>query len=175
MAPQNYETLEQIARDLRAHLPVIPNHPFSLDCSRILEHLLERAGFHLKVVAVEDLPECAAYTIPDDSVIVFRQDIYDNLDMGHVYSRSTVVHELSHLVLRHAATLCRDAELGKHRFFEDSEWQAKALTAALMMPLEACQEATSPEAIAELCGTSIEAATYRLDRLRRYGALPAAA
>ena len=59
----------------------------------------------------------------------------------------------------------RGAVLGEHRFCEDSEWQAKALTAALMMPASLCQEARSAHELAQLCGTSTQAARYRLSKL----------
>jgi Zn-dependent peptidase ImmA (M78 family) len=84
-----------------------------------------------------------------------------------------VIHELSHLALGHHLTLHRGAVLGKHKFYEDSEWQAKALTAALMMSKEAALAAKSPRELAELCGTSVESATYRIKTLIKLGLIPA--
>ncbi len=173
VAAQSYASLEQIARQLDGHLPLAPLEPYKLDCVRILENTLIRAGFRLKVETTETLNDCAAFTIPEQSLIVFRDDIYDLLHKDHVYGRSTVIHELSHSVLQHAVTLHRGAVLGQHRFCEDSEWQAKALTAAIMMPIAACRVAISAEHLAWLCGTSVTASTYRLDRLKRDGLIGA--
>ena len=75
-------------------------------------------------------------------------------------------------MLEHAVTLQR-GPIGQHRFFEDSEWQAKALTAAIMMPLAVCRSVASAFDLAQLCGTSVQAATYRLDRLVKDGVIPA--
>ena len=105
----------------------------------------------------------------DSGKLVFREDIYDLVQEDKVYGRSTVVHEMSHIVLKHSATLCRGAPYGRHNYCEDSEWQAKSLTAALMMPISACKQVQSAKELAWLCGTSIDSATYRLDRLFRSG------
>ncbi|MFD0325616.1 ImmA/IrrE family metallo-endopeptidase [Lysobacter gummosus] len=119
----------------------------------------------------DELADCAAFTVPEHKLVVLREDVYDGLFNDDVFSRSTVIHELSHIVLDHAVTLHRGAILGKHQFCEDSEWQAKALTAAIMMPLTACQAAHSPHELSQMCGTSYQAATYRIDRLVKEGKL----
>lgn len=171
VSPHSYASLEEIAEGIRAVLPLQRGERFSLDCAKILEKTLPTAGYNYKIAEVEDLEECAAFTIPEKSLVVVRSDIYDMLYQGNVFGRSTVVHEMGHIVLKHAVTLHRGAALGKHKFYEDSEWQAKALTAAIMMPLAACIEAGTPEKLAEMCGTGITTATFRLDNLRRLGKL----
>ncbi|TBV97763.1 ImmA/IrrE family metallo-endopeptidase [Azotobacter chroococcum] len=169
MSPHSYASLEEVATGIRDALPLRAGERYSLDCARILEQTLPNAGFKYKIVEVDDLDECAAFTIPEKGLVVIREDIYDMLYNGHVFGRSTVVHEMGHIVLKHAVTLHRGAKLGQHRFCEDSEWQAKAITAALMMPVEACVEAGTPEELARMCGTSVQSATFRLDNLRKYG------
>lgn len=81
------------------------------------------------------------------------------------------VHELSHIALNYALTLQRGGSLEQHKFYEDSEWQAKALTAAIMMPLSVCREVPSAPMLADACGTSVESAGYRLQRLNKDGLL----
>ncbi|MFN3988192.1 MAG: ImmA/IrrE family metallo-endopeptidase [Rhodocyclaceae bacterium] len=169
VAPQSYVTLEKMAEELRPLLPLLPGQQYKIDCCKVLENTLDRAGYQLKVEDVSTLEDCAAFTIPDMGLVVFREDIYDMLCAGHVFGRSTVIHETAHIVLRHAVTLHRGAPLGQHKFCEDSEWQAKALTAAVMMPIDACRHAGSAQALADMCGTSLQAAVYRLDRLMRAG------
>lgn len=169
VAPQSYAGLEKAARQLDGVLPCLPGERYKLDCVKILEGTLANAGYKLRVVEVGQVDDCAAFTIPEMEILVFRQDVYDLLHDDHVFGRSTVVHELSHLVLGHSITLHRGATLGKHQFYEDSEWQAKSLTAAIMMPIDACRIARSAHDLAELCGTSVQAATYRLERLTKDG------
>jgi hypothetical protein len=165
VSAHSYASLEQVAEELRVMLPLVPGEKYKLDCRKILEQTLPKAGYQYKVEEVGTLDECAAFTIPTMGLVVFREDIYDLLQADNVFGRSTVVHELAHIVLEHEVTLHRGAVLGQHKFCQDSEWQAKALTAAVMMPIEACKQASSPEHLARMCGTSVQSARYRLERL----------
>lgn len=173
VAPSSYAKIEAAAEQLRAALPLMkdPAKRFTLDAWRILEQTLPRAGFNYKVGELAELHNLAAFTIPDVRLIVIRSDVYDGLFSGSVFSASTVVHEMCHIALGHAVTLQRGSAAGEHEFYEDSEWQAKAMTAALMMPIAACKLARTPERVAALCGVSLEAAEYRLQRLQREGTI----
>lgn len=175
VAPTSYAKLEIAANQLRPQLPRVKGGEYTkykLDGWRILEQSLPKAGYEPSIAEVDDLKECAAFTIPERGLVVIRRDVYDGLFEDSPFSLSTVVHELSHIALGHAITLHRGAVLGQHRFCEDSEWQAKALTAAIMMPLEACQAARSSRELAAMCGTSEQAASYRLQRLIKIKAIP---
>jgi len=168
VAPMSYAKLEEVAEGLRRLLPSASGYGdgrWKIDAWRILEKTLPQAGFGYHIAEIEDLKECAAFTIPEQRLVVLRQDIYEGVFKEDVFARSTVVHELAHIVLNHAVTLNRGAAIGKHQFCEDSEWQAKALTAALMMPIEACKAAHSAAELAAMCGTSTQAASYRLQKL----------
>lgn len=172
VAPTSYDKLEDAANSLRPLLPMLTRRgkpSASIDCLRVLEQTLPKAGFNYTYADPKELRDCAAFTIPERGIVVLREDVYDGLFENSAFSRSTVIHELSHIVLEHAVTLHRGAELGKHRFFEDSEWQAKALTAAVMMPVEICRSARSAHELAELCGTSAQAAGYRIENLVKRG------
>lgn len=176
VAPTSYAKLEAAADSLRPVLPRVqlgPYTEFKLDGWRILEQTLQNAGYDYSIAEVSELDDCAAFTIPEQHLIVIRADVYEGLFQDSPFSRSTVIHELAHIALGHAVTLHRGAVLGQHRFCEDSEWQAKALTAAVMMPLEACKRAFSAQHLAEMCGTSQQSATIRLQRLVKEGKVPA--
>lgn len=171
----SYDKLEIVARDLRPLLPKMTRlgrSDTAIDCLRVLEHTLPKAGFNYMYEEVAELQDCAAFTIPERNIVVVREDVYEGLFTDDVFSRSTVIHELSHIVLDHAVKLHRNAILGKHKFFEDSEWQAKALTAAVMMPVEICAQARSAHELAQLCGTSSRSAGYRIDNLVKRGIIP---
>jgi hypothetical protein len=174
VAAMSYVKLEDVAEQFRLLLPKQSGRGSSrwnIDAWRLLEQTLPNAKYRYVVAEKETLNEVAAFTVPEEGLVVVREDIYDGLFEDDPFSRSTVVHEFSHIALRHAATLHRGATAGKHEFFEDSEWQAKALTAALMMPIEACKAAASSQELATQCGTSVQAARYRLDNLTKRGAL----
>jgi IrrE N-terminal-like domain len=172
VAPMSYAKLEEVAEKLRPLLPMVAGSGgYRIDAWRTLEFTLRNAGYEYRSEEKSSLEDCAAFTIPERRLIVLREDIFDGVSEEKVFSRSTVVHELSHIVLDHAVTLQR-GPIGQHRFCEDSEWQAKALTVALMMPLAACRSVASAADLAQLCGTSVQAATYRLDRLVKGKVIP---
>lgn len=174
VAPQSYEKLEAAADALRPLLPTVPGpggRP--VICGwRVLEQTLRRAGYEPHVVDKSELEDCAAFTTSEPKLVVMRRDVYDGLFTGQVFSRSTVIHETCHIALNHHVTLHRGAVLGQHEIFYDSEWQAKAMTAAVMMPIEACKAAQNAADLAWMCGTSVESAGYRLKRLIEKGIIP---
>ncbi len=170
VAPMSYPKLEEVAENLRKILPTVPgSNGARIDARKVLEQTLPRAGYQYHVDST--LVECAAFTIPANGLVVLREDVYDALSDENVFSRSTVIHELCHIVLNHALTLQR-GPVGAHKFYEDSEWQAKALTAAVMMPIATCRHANSAQDLAQICGTSVQAAKYRLDRLVKDNIIP---
>jgi hypothetical protein len=140
---QSYAKLEATANMLRPGLPLALGERFKLDCIAIFERSLPTAGYAYRTIEIDEVDECAAFTIPGQKIVVLREDVYEKLHNGQAYGRSTVVHELSHIALQHHVTLHRGAALGQHQFYEDSECQAKALTAAIMMSLEAARIAKS--------------------------------
>jgi Zn-dependent protease with chaperone function len=168
VTPTSYAKLEAAAIDLRKLLPVTSTlTPYHLDAGWILEKTLPRAGYNYRSGNASKLGDCAAFTIPEQGLVVLREDVFDGLETENVFSRSTVIHELAHIVLNHAVTLQRGGSVGGHAFYQDSEWQAKAFTAALMMPIEAAKIAKTATALAAMCGTSVQAASYRLQRLAK--------
>lgn len=163
---QSYKSLELLAEKFRMLLPKEKGNAESIDCSKLIRQIFEKKlDYGFFVAEEEKIKELAAFVVPDEKLLVMRSDIYEKLEGGHPFGRSTAVHELSHTLLNHSAVLCR-GRLEQHQFYEDSEWQAKALTAAIMMPLKTCQRLDDPSDIADLCGTSVQAATYRLEKLR---------
>jgi hypothetical protein len=175
VAPMSYKKLEAVADGVRQYLPTTESYggqPWSVNAQRILEDTLPRAGFNFHIAEVDELQQCAAFAVPEHNLVVVRQDVYEGLFTGEVFSRSTVVHELSHIVLRHAVTLHRGAPVGAHEFYEDSEWQANALMAAIMMPIPACAVAASAPELATMCGTSVQSASYRIENLVKRKFIP---
>lgn len=168
VAPMSYAKLEAVAENLRTLLPKVQGSggsKWKIDAWRVLEQTLPQAKFNYCVAGISELDDCAAFCVPENKLVVIREDVYEGLFVDEAFSRSTVIHELAHIVLNHAVTLHRGAVLGKHQFYEDSEWQAKALTAAIMMPVAACKAANSVHELSYLCGTSMPASKYRIDAL----------
>ena len=141
-----------------------------LDAVHLLENVLFRAGYNVHPIEDHKLTETAGFTVPELNLVVLRESIYEGLFENDPFSRYTVIHEFSHIVLNHAVTLHRGAVLGAHRWIEDSEWQANNLAAEMMMPLDVVRRLQcKPILIMSECGVSAQAVQYRLNNLRTEG------
>lgn len=122
VAPMSYVKLEEVAEGLRPLLPVTKGPSggkWKIDSWRVLERTLAKAEYDYCIAENGELEECAAFAIPENGLVVVRCDVYDGLFVDDPFSRSTVVHELSHIVLKHAVTLRRgvlyeQGVLGRH-------------------------------------------------------------
>lgn len=173
VSPRRKTDLRTVSDGLRL-LPQIQacykNGGHFIDTLHLLENVLFQAGFFVHLVEDKELPETAAFTLPQDGLIVLRNSIYDGLFTDDAFSRYTIVHEFSHIVLGHAITLHRGATLGAHQWYEDSEWQANNLTAELLMPVEVIKKLDcNPLLIMTECGVSDQATQYRLANLAKEG------
>lgn len=143
-----------------------------LDAEHLLEDVLHRAGYTLHVADEESLEETAAFTVPDERLIVMRCDVYDGLSSDDPFARYTVVHEFGHIVLKHAISLHRGASLGTHQWYEDSEWQANNVAAEIMMPVPVVKRTGGRALLLQAeCGVSAQAANFRIKNLREEGVL----
>jgi len=173
VAPRNKVALRTISDELRA-LPAIKGCYHAgghfIDTIHLLEDVLFRAGYVAHPVEDHELKETAAFTVPEAGLIVMQNRIYEGLFQDDPFSRYTIIHEFSHIVLNHAVTLHRGAVLGQHEWWEDSEWQANNLTAELMMPIEIVKKlGCKPILIMTECGVSSQAVQYRLANLTKDG------
>lgn len=165
VAPQSFMSLEGLAIELAPGIPAVRGMPFQVDAWRLLEMSMTRAGYDFRVMDTNQMVDCAGYTVPDDRLIVLREDVYEGLFTGSRFSASTAVHEVSHIALRHHVTLHRGAQLGDHPAYEDAEWQANSLTSAVMMSREACSRVRTVQDLMEQCGVSYSAALVRMSKL----------
>ncbi|ACR27582.1 MULTISPECIES: ImmA/IrrE family metallo-endopeptidase [Burkholderia] len=143
---------------------------YFLDANHLLENVLQRAGYNYHVAEDAELTDTAAFTIPEEHLIVIKQEVYDGLARDDPFSRFTVVHEFSHIYLKHSVTLHRNATLGNHEWWEDSEWQANNLAAELMIPMGAVnQYGQQPLLLMAECGVSAPSVAHRLDNVAKRG------
>ncbi len=173
VAPRKRAKLRAISDEFRS-LPEIAkcykNDGCFIDAVYLLENVLHRAGFHLHPLEDRRLKETAAFTIPEQGLIVLRESIYEGLFKDDPFSRYTIIHEFSHIALEHAVTLHRGAVLGQHEWYEDSEWQANNFAAEMMMPVDVVKRlGCKPLLIMSECGVSAKAVQYRLDNLKKDG------
>jgi hypothetical protein len=141
-----------------------------------------------RIDRLADGVEAQAIFSPDsaDYDIVLTEQTYAWLEEGHPRGKHSLIHELAHVMLHpnllqqlslmpvhEKAALFRGGSI-PHNFFEDTEWQADALTSAITMPAKAihrlerereakCNWLTLDGEISERFGVSQQAAGYRLN------------
>lgn len=171
VAPKNKLQLREIGNGIRLLLKDIGCYKEDfINVNYLLECVLQKAGYNYHIIDDSELQDTAAFTIPDKKLIVLRNSIYEKLAVDDPFSRYTVVHEFSHIILNHSVTLHRDAILGEHAWYEDSEWQANNLAAEIFMPVDIVQKYDGiPMLIMDACGVSSQAITYRLSNLEKEG------
>lgn len=182
---RSYAGIERIAFEARrwvvgdAKLP-LPGVDFfeSLDGEKVET---SKGTFSL-TVGVKDLSSADGLVLFDSEekryLLMLSEKTYGGLEEGDPRSRFSLAHEIGHLVLHreellemsriphHEAALMRASH--SHRPFEDTEWQADAFAAALLMPasgLHALERegGLTAEALQERYLVSSLAAEIRLD------------
>lgn len=138
-------------------------------------------GYSLRTLVVEWLPrdqEGITWLEPERKLV--KVGISESTAVGLVGGAPRAIfcfaHELGHGILHRQDMLARadaadylDDGRGTfgHPFSRDSEWQANAFAAALLMPAKGIPEGADAAAVADMFGVSMEAAEIRLRRLAR--------
>lgn len=171
VAPKSKLQLRKIANEICVLLRDLGCYEGDfINVNYLLECVLQNAGYNYHIVEDNELQNTAAFTIPDEKLIVLRNSIYKKLAVDDPFSRYTVIHEFSHIILNHSVTLHRNAILGTHAWYEDSEWQANNLAAEVLMPVDIIQKYDGiPMLLMDACGVSSQAITYRLSNLEKEG------
>ncbi|MFY8325825.1 ImmA/IrrE family metallo-endopeptidase [Pseudoalteromonas sp. ZZD1] len=148
-------TLEKKKGSSSLYLPII----------EMLEFTLPKLDneFNFEVLPKSVMQSNHGLTIPEQKTIMLREDVYERALDGCGRDRMTAAHELGHYILHSnlEVTLARTNE--ELRPFEDSEWQANCFGGEILMPYtkKDLLIGKTPQEIADLCGVSLEAATYQ--------------
>jgi hypothetical protein len=195
--PYSYAALEDVGRRFRRQVGLsvhqridalglfdrIQDYPLRVDGQRY------RIG--CRVGPLDAGLEAQAQFLPDrqEYEVVLTEETYGRLETGNPRGTWSLLHEVDHILLhpnllQHLAGLSPISRAAlyrgdpkAHRFCEDTEWQADALTGAIIMPADGIRriEAQSRSndlllvpKIAQAFGASLEAASNRLETYRRH-------
>ena len=110
------------------------------------------------------------------NILILRDGTYEGIVKGNPRDIFTLYHEIGHYILKHERELNR-GQIGKHNFYEDSEWQANAFASEILMPVDEIVKMleTQPNVdwtdIYDSFPVSMQAAQYRYDKLVNEGFL----
>lgn len=136
-----------------------------VDMVKLIEHVLPHYGVEFEVLHAAQMKDDEALTYPDDLRMVFREDVYAHLLNCDPRANFTAAHEVGHLMLHQGVGLARSNSRQPHAAFRDSEWQADAFAAELLMPVSTCRGADI-WTLAARCRVSRAAARIRLRSLK---------
>lgn len=200
-APQghSYWSIEREALYIRKVLAPRVSPLQAFPCPEVMENIDESwvefnngEKAHLEMDLFEDsgasLHEGRSYFDPQDNrfVVGIASQTYRNLIRNQGRARFTFTHELGHVVL-HSRTMVRRSLLSSeelhamnreppnHPVFKDTEWQANACAAAILMPARGMQShlrqsggQITVEELSAIYGVSYSAVGIRLDVLRKH-------
>lgn len=165
--PTSRAKLQEFAKLIRRVLKLE-----SLLCFPVVHFLefLQRTDddFEFQIVENNELPKgmFACYN-PFEGIVYITEKIYKMANDGNGFARWTILHEcLHHLLHRDQLTALARQDNEPHKPYEDSEWQADALTCELLMPLDLINADMTEEEVAEQFGVSPLAARNRLENIR---------
>jgi len=168
--PLSWNNIGDIADKMRADfgfsdISYVPIMPF-------LEKIMDnRLGIYLLSGDEDDMKRkrIEGHTDPNGEFIVLREDVMRHAWDGQPRARFTAAHELGHWVLHTRIQLARAAPEDNVKWFSRSEPQANQFAAEFLMPRCFFQAQDDECTAMDRHGVSFEAATKRLNFLRKKG------
>jgi len=123
-------------------------------------------------VPIADLPTSEGKYEPDEGKIYFRQSTWQGAQKGNPHDIWTLMHEASHVILKHGETRLRAANINektRSRRAAQDEIDANRLTASIIAPFDKAnfRLGTTADVIAAQFGLSYEAADRRVKEFER--------
>lgn len=165
----SWPAIEKIALEWREGLGLanLPNIPIVETMEEILDHRLDR--FRFLVEDAHSMGAAEGLTDPHGKFIILREDVYRGACGGNPRDRFTAAHEFGHWVLHTNGQLARAGPGQKVEAFRLSEPQANQFASEILMPRGFFNHGDTVEVVMRRHGVSFQAATHRLDYLRRKG------
>lgn len=123
--------------------------------------------FKLEICSEKEMGNQHGLTYPEKSLIILREDVYENAIQGNGRDRLTIAHEVGHYFLHRPQSIALAKVSPGERIITycDPEWQANAFAGELLVPYKLVKGLT-PEQVSELCGVSYTAAKYQLSKYK---------
>ena len=142
--PCSRRDLRAIAENVHRELRYDGKTPFPV--VEVVEWVLPKLipGFEFCILSKTEMGDDHGRTYPDKHLMFIRDDVYEGACKGYGRDRFTIGHELSHQLLHEGVDVSLARTNLPHVAYEDSEWQADALSGELLMPYK------------NICGLTVE-------------------
>lgn len=166
---RSWDNIEQVAQGWRSKfgLDDTPYTPIMEMMEKVLDNRLN--CFTLIPMDATEMGPAEGYTEPDGKFIWLREDVYYGAWAGEGRHRFTAAHELSHWAIHTNIPLARAMPGQKLPAYRLSEPQANQFASELLMPAKFFTRFDCEHDVMERHGVSYQAASNRLDYLRRKG------
>lgn len=164
--PQSRVKLRGLAGLVRKFVPVLgPYFPIVDVIELRFAALDEPFAISLDVRETEELGGDHAQSIPSERLIMVRKDVYRGACEDRGRDRFTLAHELGHVLLHPDAVHARRCRRQEIKAYCNSEWQANAFAAELLMPVEHIHLCSSIADVMRIFGVSHDAANYQVNEI----------
>ena len=140
-----------------------------------MEKILDNRLNLFTIIASElsEMGPAEGYTDPDGHFIILREDVYKGAWAGEVRDRFTAAHALAHWALHTNIPLARAMPQQHVPAYRLSEPQANQFASELLMPAMFFTLSDSVEDVMARHGVGYQAASNRLDYLKKKGKIRA--
>lgn len=147
MPPCSRRNLRAIAANVHKALRYDGTSPFPV--VEVVELVLPKLvpGFEFQVISKTEMGDDHGRTYPDKRLMYIREDVYEGACRGNGRDRFTIGHELSHQLLHEGIDVTLARSDLRHETYEDSEWQADALSGELLMPFDKIRKLTANQIV----------------------------
>lgn len=161
--------IRDIAQSLRVQ--VAPSTPW-FPILRLVENLHRHEQIEFEVIERSEMEDEYGLSYPKERRILIREDVYDLAREKNGFARTTIAHELGHIILHSGEKVAYAREANQHKVYEDSEWQANKFAQELLIDVYQLSANDDEYSISDRFGVTIKAAQTALASLRRSGDFP---
>lgn len=170
VSPRKTMQIRELAQSLRVQ--VAPSTPW-FPILRLIETLHRHEQIEFEVVEISEMEDEYGLSYPKERRILIREDVYDLAREKNGFARSTIAHELGHIIMHSGEKVAYAREVSQHKVYEDSEWQANKFAQELLIDVYQLSENDDEYSISDKFGVTFKAAQTALASLRRSGDFPA--
>lgn len=160
VSPLSQKDIDSTANGIRGNLSLSETMYFPI--LEVIDIVMPQVidGYELHILTKIEMGNDLGRTYPKQHVIQLREDVYDGLNAGNGMARFTAAHELGHFVLHQDESPMQRGDSVWPPYM-DSEWQANAFAASLLMPMTLVEKCSSPIDVENHFGVTMTAAKIR--------------
>lgn len=133
--PTSRKDLSNLARKFRKIIGV--ENQLYMPIVQLIELILPRIDpkFDLEIVSIDELPtNTYAITYPDESKMIIREDVYNDVCEDQGRARFTLAHEFFHYIFHGSGNIGFARSMDDVPPYANPEWQANTFAAELLIP-----------------------------------------